>query len=239
MIKMANTKSVIVAQKTNGSLAGLYDAVRDDPEIREYLALADEHLGSIGFTEHGIRHGAKVAKWAGEILSALKRPAEEIELACIAGLLHDIGNFICREDHGQTGANLLYQILRRHAFSIRQLGLVLSAVGNHEEQYGQVYNTICAAVMIADKSDVHRSRVRNYDPSRGDMHDNVNYAVTESKLVVDAAVREIRLELKIDDTIASVMDYFEIFLSRMVMCRNAAAFLGCEFHISCNGRSIS
>lgn len=218
---------------------GLYEQIRDDPEISEFLKLADEHLGVIGYTEHGARHGSKVGKWAATILTELNQAPELSELARIAGYLHDIGNFICRTDHGQTGANLLYPILRRYPLTERQLGLVLSAIGNHEEQYGQVFNDICAAVVIADKSDVHRSRVRQYDPSRGDIHDDVNYAVTESKLVVESELREIRLELVIDDKIASVMDYFEIFMERMVMCRNASEFLGCSFRITCNGTSIS
>ena len=218
---------------------GLYERIRQDPEIIEYLKLADEHLGAIGYTEHGARHGSKVGKWAGMILAELDHDHVTCELARIAGFLHDIGNFVCRTDHGQTGANLLYPILRRYALTERQLGLILSAVGNHEEQYGQVFNNLCAAVVIADKSDVHRSRVRDYDPSRGDIHDDVNYAVTESKLVVEPELREIRLELVIDDKIASVMDYFEIFMERMVMCRNASEFLGCNFRITCNGTSIS
>jgi metal-dependent HD superfamily phosphatase/phosphodiesterase len=217
----------------------LYESIRDDPEIQAYLELADEHLGAIGYTEHGIRHATRVGKMAWQVLNDLGYPGEECELARISGFLHDIGNFICRTDHGQTGAGLLYPILRRFPLSHRQLGLVLSAIGNHEEQYGEVYNDICAAVMIADKSDVHRSRVREYDPSRGDIHDDVNYAVTESKLSINSGLKEIRLSLKIDDSIASVMDYFEIFLTRMVMCRSAAEFLGCDFNIECNGVAIS
>jgi metal-dependent HD superfamily phosphatase/phosphodiesterase len=217
----------------------LYQQIQEDPEIKAFLDLADEHLGVIGYTEHGARHGARVAKWAGLVLGELGFSKEDCELARVAGYLHDIGNFICRTDHGQTGACLLYPILRRYPFSERELGLVLSAIGNHEEQYGQVFNNICAAVVVADKSDVHRSRVRDYDPSRGDIHDDVNYAVTRSNLVVDKDLHEIRLELEIDDSIASVMDYFEIFLERMVMCRNACEFLGCSFRIVCNGTSIS
>ncbi|MBN2082650.1 HD domain-containing protein [bacterium] len=217
---------------------GLFEQIINDPQIQAFLALADEHLGVIGYTEHGARHGSRVAKWAGSILHDLGHSSEECSLARIAGYLHDIGNFICRENHGQTGATLLYPLLCKYPMTERQLGLVLSAVGNHEEQYGQVYNSICAAVMIGDKSDVHRSRVRDYDPSRNDIHDDVNYAVTRSQLLVDPNVHEIKLELQIDNNIASVMDYFEIFMERMVMCRNASQFLGCSFRISCNGTSI-
>ena len=216
-----------------------YSKIIKDPEIQEFLRLTDEHLGVIGFTEHGLRHATRVANWAGMILHELGFPKLDSELAQIAGFLHDTANFICRANHGQTGAALLYPILRSHLEDAHQLGLVLSAVGNHEEQYGQVFNNICAAVVIADKADVHRSRVRNYDPSRGDIHDDVNYAVTESVLLVDRVAREVTLQLTVDTSIASVMDYFEIFLERMVMCRSASAFLGCDFNIVCNGTLIS
>lgn len=217
----------------------LFEMIRNDDEIIELIKLANEHLGVIGFTEHGIRHSSIVARWAGSILSALDYSEEEVELARIAGFLHDIGNFICRTNHGQTGAAILYTMLSRFPFTTRQLGKVLSAVGNHEEQYGQCFNVTCAAVVLADKSDVHRSRVRAYDPANNDIHDDVNYAVTRSNLLVDADLREIRLDLDIDDEIASMMDFFEIFMSRMVMCKSSAAFLGCTFKISCNGTLVS
>jgi hypothetical protein len=217
----------------------LFERIKADPEIREFINLADEHLGAIGYTEHGLRHASRVGEWARLVLEQLGHPAEDCELAQIAGFLHDMGNFVCRTDHGQTGAGLLYVMLQRFGMSPRQLGLVLSAVGNHEEQYGQVFNKVCAAVVLADKADVHRSRVRSYDPAKGDIHDDVNYAVTRSELVVDSNLREVKLILEIDGSIASVMDYFEIFMVRMVMCRNAAAWLGCAFNITCNGLVIS
>jgi uncharacterized protein len=213
--------------------------ITQDIEVRAYLQLADDHLEAIGFTEHGIRHGSRVAQSSFDILQQLGSPVIEQELAWLAGFLHDLGNFICRTNHGQTGASMLYPILQRYELEARELGLVLSAIGNHEEQYGQVYNSICAAVMIADKADVHRSRVRHYDPGKGDIHDDVNYAVTRSTLIVDTELKVITLELELDPQIASVMDYFEIFMSRMVMCRNAAAFLGCEFCITANGTKLS
>jgi len=234
MNKLKQTKQLIEPSPQ----AGLFEQIKNDPEIREFLKLTDEHLGAIGFTEHGMRHASKVGTWAKEILEQLDFPTVDCELAQISGLLHDIGNFICRTDHGQTGAAILYVMLKRFDFTPRQLGLVLSAVGNHEEQYGQMFNNICAAVVLADKADVHRSRVRKYDPSKGDIHDDVNYAVTKSELIVDADLREIKLVLEIDSSIASVMDYFEIFLERMVMCRSASKFLGCDFNIVCNGVAI-
>ena len=217
----------------------LFEMIRNDEEIVELIKLANEHLGVIGFTEHGIRHASIVSRWSGAILSRLEYPDEEIELARIAGFLHDIGNFICRTNHGQTGAAILHTMLKRFPFSTRQLGKVLSAVGNHEEQYGQCYNITCAAVVLADKADVHRSRVRSYDPANHDIHDDVNYAVTRSELIVDPDLREVRLDLDIDSQIASMMDFFEIFMSRMVMCKSSAAFLGCTFKISCNGTEVS
>ncbi|MCB1216278.1 HD domain-containing protein [bacterium] len=217
----------------------LFELIRNDEEIIELIKLANEHLGVIGFTEHGIRHASIVARWSGSILSTLGYPDEEVELARVAGFLHDIGNFICRTDHGQTGASILYVMLKRFPFTTRQLGKVLSAVGNHEEQYGQCFNETCAAVVLADKADVHRSRVRAYDPANHDIHDDVNYAVTRSDLIVDPDLREIRLDLDIDGETASMMDFFEIFMSRMVMCKSSAAYLGCTFKISCNGTVVS
>ena len=233
--KLKNTS--VHTSELNTNARRRFWSVTQDPEIRAYLQLADDHLEAIGFTEHGIRHGSRVADGAHQILSQLGRGDEEQELAWLAGFLHDTGNFVCRTNHGQTGASLLYPILQRLGLTPRELGLVLSAIGNHEEQYDQVYNSICAAVMIADKADVHRSRVRDYDPGKGDIHDDVNYAVTRSTLKVDSSLKVITLELELDPNIATVMDYFEIFMSRMVMCKNAAEYLGCTFVITSNGTS--
>jgi metal-dependent HD superfamily phosphatase/phosphodiesterase len=217
----------------------LYEQIRADQQLAGYIVLSDQSLAAIGFTEHGLRHAMKVGYWAATVLHQLVRPVEEVELAYIAGYLHDIGNFICRENHGQSGALLLHQLLPRFGLTQLQLGTVMSAVGNHEEQYGTVYNAVCGAVMIADKSDVHRTRVREYDKAKKDIHDDVNYAVTQSGLEIDAAAKVVRLELAIDTSISSVMDYFGIFFSRMMMCRAAAEFLGCKFQIVANGALIS
>lgn len=216
-----------------------FPEIQRDTEINDFLRLANEHLGAIGYTEHGLRHASRVATFAGMVLEKLGHGAEEADLARIAGYVHDIGNFICRTNHGQTGATLLYPVLRRYPFTDRQLGVILSAVGNHEEQYGQVYNEVCAAVVVADKSDVHRLRVRHWEDGAGDIHDKVNYAVTKCTLEVDAVKRELRLELQVDDEIASVMDYFQIFLSRMEMCRSAANFLDCRFRLEINDTVLS
>jgi uncharacterized protein len=218
---------------------GVCKRVQLDPEITRLIEKANEHLGAIGYTEHGLRHANRVCNSAGMILEKLGYETHEVEMARVAGYLHDIGNFIGRTNHGQTGAAVLYTMLKRFELSFDDEAKVLSAVGNHEEQYGQVMNNTGAAVVIADKADVHRSRVRNYDPSKQDIHDHVNYAVTSSKLSVDTDKREIILDLIIDNQIASVMDYFNIFLQRMEMCQNAAKFLGCDFVLIANGARLS
>jgi metal-dependent HD superfamily phosphatase/phosphodiesterase len=217
----------------------LYEQVRANETITELIMLSDKYLGRIGYTEHGLRHAMKVGYFAALILHQLGFPGDQVDLAHVSGYVHDVGNFIARNNHGQTGAVLLFQLLREsHDLSIAELGIVMSAVGNHEEQYGNVYNSVCAAVIIADKSDVHRTRVRNYDNNKRDIHDDVNYAVTQSRLSIDKERKEIRLTLEIDTGIASVMDYFEIFLSRMTMCRDAANYLGCKFVIVANGSLV-
>lgn len=213
----------------------IFKKITSDPEVVQFLQLADQHLGIIGLTEHGYRHARLVGNNAARISQELGHSAEDVELARVAGYLHDVGNFVCRENHAQTGAILLFPLIRRYIDSDRQAGLILSAIGNHEEDSGQVSHAISAAVVIADKCDVHRSRVRHYDPALKDIHDQVNYSVTKSRLEIDAAKHEIRLELELDTEIASVMDYFNIFLNRMTMCQSAAEILGCMFHITCNG----
>jgi uncharacterized protein len=214
---------------------GIFTKITSDPEVVQFLQLADQHLGIIGLTEHGFRHARLVGNNSARILTELGYSAEDVELARIAGYLHDVGNFVCRANHAQTGAILLFPLIRRYIDSDYQAGLIISAIGNHEEDSGQVSHAISAAVVLADKSDVHRSRVRHYDPALKDIHDQVNYSVTKSKLEIDSAKREIRLELELDSEIATVMDYFNIFLSRMTMCQSAAEILGCRFHITCNG----
>lgn len=226
-------------QTATSTSAALFNAIAVDRRVADYLALADAHMAAIGYTEHGVRHAQRVAGGAALILHELGHLDRDVELARVAGYLHDVGNFVCRANHGQTAAILLSPILAEYIADPHEIGLVLSAIGDHEEEYGQVYNDICAAVMIADKADVHRSRVRAYDPDKHDIHDQVNYAVTRSQLIVDAQRHEIRIELEIDDAIATVMDYFEIFLARMVMCRNAAAFLGCKFRLVANHTELS
>lgn len=211
------------------------ERVRAHPLVDALIRAANEHLAAQGFTEHGFRHAELVARVSFNVLTHLGRSRREAELAEIAGYTHDIGNAIAREGHGQIGAALLVGILSELGMDPREVAIVAGAVGNHEEGVGQPVNVVSAALILADKSDVHRSRVQMRDPARFDIHDRVNYAVTRSFLRVDAAQRVARLELEVDTGIVPLMEYFEIFLSRMVMCRRAAEFLGCRFQLEMNG----
>ncbi|QGP90772.1 hypothetical protein MGLY_00830 [Neomoorella glycerini] len=208
--------------------------VKRDPEVDALIVKGNEHLGAMGFTEHSHRHLNLVAKISYNVLEHLGYDRRLAELAAIAGYLHDIGNVISRQDHGQTGALLAYRILTRLGMPTAEVATIVGAIGNHEEEYGQAVNTVGAALILADKSDVHRSRVRNNDISTFDIHDRVNYAVQHSFLRVDASRRTITLELTIDLSISTPMEYFEIFLTRMIMCRRAAAFLDCHFGLVVN-----
>ncbi|WP_406676529.1 HD domain-containing protein [Neomoorella carbonis] len=208
--------------------------VKRDPEVDALIVKGNEHLGAMGFTEHSHRHLNLVAKIGYNVLEHLGYDRRLAELAAIAGYLHDIGNVISRQDHGQTGALLAYRILTRLGMPAGEVATIVGAIGNHEEEYGQAVNTVGAALILADKSDVHRSRVRNNDISTFDIHDRVNYAVEHSFLRVDASRRTITLELTIDLSISTPMEYFEIFLTRMMMCRRAAAFLDCHFGLVAN-----
>lgn len=234
------TTGVIEVERPEAEAAeSLYALMQLDSEITDFINLADEHITVLGYTEHGLRHVKIVAERAGEIMEALGYTPTEVDHARVAGYLHDIGNFVSRHNHGQTGACLLYSMLKRFELTNRELGVILSAVGNHEESYGQAFNNIAAAVIIADKSDVHRTRVKVYDPNKRDIHDDVNYAVTDSQLEIDTEARDIHLRLTIDPQTASVMNYFQIFLSRMEMCRNAAQFLGCTFKLWINEMQVA
>ncbi|WP_277998894.1 HD domain-containing protein [Moorella sulfitireducens] len=212
--------------------------VKRDQEVDALIVKGNEHLGAMGFTEHSHRHLNLVARISYNVLEHLGYDRRLAELAAIAGYLHDIGNVISRQDHGQTGALLAYRILTRLGMPAGEVAVIAGAIGNHEEEYGQAVNTVGAALILADKSDVHRSRVRNNDISTFDVHDRVNYAVQHSFLRVDASRRTITLELTIDLSISTPMEYFEIFLTRMMMCRRAAAFLDCHFGLVANGARL-
>lgn len=214
------------------------DDILNDIEVQVLIARADKSLGVLGFTEHGARHAGVVAKTAASVMSRLGYSPRDAELACIAGYMHDIGNGITRLDHGIAAALLARDILMRLGMPPAEFVEVMCAIGNHEEEYGQPVSALAAAVILADKSEVHRSRVRAFDPATADMHDRVNMATTRSELKVDGVAKTITLELEVDTTITRPMHYFEIFLERMVMCRRAGEFLGCTFELTMNGNRL-
>jgi len=209
---------------------------RDD--IRTYLARADRNMESIGYTEHGFRHAEVASDRARHIMKALGRSEREAELAAIAGYLHDIGNVAARQEHGQVAVMIAHDVLRGMGMPPEELAEIMSGVGNHEEQYGDPFGPVAAAVIIADKSDVARSRVRNVNTLRYDEHDRVNYATISSALTVNHQRTMISLSLEIDTQLSAIMEYFELFLNRMVMSRRAAAALGCEFELVINGTKL-
>jgi uncharacterized protein len=206
--------------------------------VQTFMSLADKYLGEIGYTEHGFRHATLVARIGFNVLHRLGYDDRMAELAAIAGYLHDLGNFISRSLHSQSGAVITYDLLRDLGMSYKEIGIVLGAIGNHEEELGTPVNPVGAALIVADKSDVHRSRVRIKDPTLFDIHDRVNHAVERSFLRVDSEQRNLTLELTIDTELAEVMEYFEIFLARMIMCRRAAEHLDCQFKIEINGTKL-
>lgn len=210
------------------------DQVRADHTVQVTLEYANTVLGVMGYTEHGLRHGGITGHLAQQVLTDLGYPPREAELAAIAGFLHDIGNVVNRHDHAHSGALMAWSILGRLGMPVEEIVMVVAAIGNHDEGDGEVVNAITAAVMLADKSDVGRSRVRNLDLATFDEHDRVNYAVEHVRLVTDAAARTIILQLTVDSETSVAADYFELFLSRMLMCRRAARFLGCEFQLQIN-----
>lgn len=212
--------------------------VRQDAEVRAFIVRADKNLGVLGYTEHGARHAALVAAAASSLLLRLGHDAREAELAAIAGYLHDIGNGVSRLDHGIAAAILSRHILERLGMPAEEYVEVMCAIGNHEEEYGEPVSALAAAVILGDKSEVHRSRVRHPDPNTADIHDRVNLATTRSFLLVDGGARTITLDLDVDTSITQPMHYFEIFLDRMVMCRRAAEFLGCTFGMVMNGNRL-
>ena len=212
--------------------------VKAHPAVKTFIKLADESLGVLGYTEHGFRHAKIVSRDARKLLKGLDYDNREPERAAIAGYLHDLGNFISRQGHPQTGAAISYQILSELGMPLRDIGIVLGAIGNHEEGIGQPVSPEGAALILADKADVHRSRVRNKDMETFDIHDRVNFAAESSALSVDATRRTLTLELTIDTKISKIMEYFEIFLERMAMCRRAAEFLDCQFRLVINGSEL-
>lgn len=215
-----------------------YDEVRKNESVKIYIRQADASLAELGYTEHSFAHVGTVSDRAGKILSAIGCESRKIELAKIAGYMHDIGNIVNRVEHSQSGAVIAFRILDKMGMSPEDIATIVSAIGNHDEGTGNPVNEVAAALILADKTDVRRTRVRNSDFSKFDIHDRVNYSVEKSDLVIDAENKIIRLTLTIDTSISSIMDYFEIFLQRMLMCRRSAEKLGLAFKLLINGQEF-
>lgn len=214
------------------------EKVRCDALVKTFIEKGNAHLGEMGYTDHGPVHVSLVSDLARVILTKLGYDQRQVELAGIAGYMHDIGNVVNRNGHSQSGALMAMEILRRMGMLPEEIAVVGAAIGNHDEGSGHPVNAVAAALILADKSHVHRNRVRNTDVATFDIHDRVNYAVERSDLLIDEDKKVITMELAIDTKICPVMEYFEIFLSRMLMCRRAAAFLGCEFELIINGAKL-
>ena len=215
-----------------------YEKIKADAAIRTYISRADASLIALGYTEHSFAHVTKVAEMAGYILETLGYPARMVELAKIAGYLHDIGNLVNRVEHSQSGAVMAFRLLDERNFPAEEIALITTAIGNHDEGVGLPVNELAAALILADKSDVRRSRVRNQDPAGFDIHDRVNYSVTKSDLKINDDHSIIKLKLTVDTHYGSVMDYFEIFMERMILCRKAAEKLGMQFKLMINDQQL-
>jgi len=212
--------------------------IKNSEKIRIYIQKSDAALGALGYTDHGLYHVTKVANEARDILLTMGYPEREAELAWIAGFLHDIGNVINRTAHAQSGALLAFRLLEEMGSDPEETATIITAIGNHDETTSRPINPVCAAVVLADKSDVRYSRVRNQDPTTFDIHDRVNYAVKQSALTISQDKKVITLDMTLDTTQCAVMDYFEIFLSRMTLCRKAADNLGLQFALTVNGQQL-
>lgn len=215
------------------SLLTIKDIMKND-EVKQLLQASALQMTALGYTEHSFRHCRLVSNKCGDIMTVLGYEDRMIELARIAGYLHDIGNAVNRNNHDQTGAVLAYDLLRREGMSCEEAIIIMMAIANHDESVGIPVSPVAAALILSDKADVHRSRVTNRERATFDIHDRVNYAVTRSTLAIDATRKSALLNLEIDMEISAVMDYFEIFLIRMKMCRNAAKFLGLKFQLLIN-----
>ena len=215
-----------------------YEQIKDNETIQTYIAQADKSLAALGFTEHSFAHVTRVAEMAGYILSIMGHDPRTVEVAKIAGYLHDIGNLVNRVDHSQSGAVMAFRLLDNLGFAPREIATIVTAIGNHDEGTGVPVDEVAAALILADKSDVRRSRVRNQDIQSFDIHDRVNYSVTKSELKINEARTLIKLKLTVDTRFGSVMDYFEIFMGRMLLCRKAAEKLGLQFKLMINEQQL-
>ena len=211
-----------------------YDMIRKDEAIRTYITRADESLIALGYTEHSFAHVTKVAEMGGYILETLGYPEKDIELVKIAGFLHDIGNLINRVEHSQSGAVMAFRILDKMGMEPENIAAVVTAIGNHDEGTGVPVNPVAAALILADKSDVRRSRVRVTDMKDFDIHDRVNYSVTKSELKINEKKTNVKLKLTVDTHFSPVINYFEIFMNRMILCRKAAEALDLDFKLIIN-----
>lgn len=212
--------------------------VRKNPEVQALVSGAQQQLSVLGYTEHSVRHTAIVSERAGKILQDLGYPPERVELARIAGYLHDIGNCVNRQNHAHTGAILAYNILKDMGMDVQSRTEIMTAIGNHDEGTGTAVSDISAALILADKSDVHRNRVIKTNIAAFDKHDKVNYAVTDAQLILDKEKRKIVLNIKIDTEICPVLDYFEIFIDRMIMSKYAAKYLKIWFELIINDTKL-
>ena len=215
-----------------------FETVRNNEAIKIYIERANESLRALGYTEHSFPHVLKVADTASYILRTMGYSEREAELAKIAGYLHDIGNLVNRHEHAQSGAVMAFRILDNLGADAADIATIVTAIGNHDEGTAEAVNPVAAALILADKTDVRRSRVRNPDITTFDIHDRVNYAVTSSKTEIDSDKKAISLTLEVDTEMCAVMDYFEIFLNRMILCRKAAAKLGLVFQLNINGQRL-
>ncbi len=215
-----------------------YEQIRQDEAIKVYITQADASLGALGFTEHSFAHVCRVAEMTGYIMQTLGYDNRTVELAKIAGYLHDIGNLVNRVEHSQSGAVMAFRILDKMGFPAEEISLIVTAIGNHDEGTGVPVNPLAAALILADKSDVRRSRVRTKDMEKFDIHDRVNYSVTKSELKINEAHTLVKLKLSVDTHFSSVMDYFEIFMNRMILCRQAANKLGLQFKLMINEQQM-
>ena len=215
-----------------------FDMIRSSPEIRTYITQADASLTALGFTEHSFAHVGKCAHVAAQILTELGYTPREVELAQIAAYMHDIGNVVNRHDHAQTGAVMAFRILDKMGMEPADVAAVITAIGHHDDPTAFPVNPVAAALILADKTDVRRSRVRNNDVINFDIHDRVNYAVERSEVLLDTVSGTVTLSLTINTQVCAVMDYFEIFLQRMVLCRKAAEFFHLQFHLEINGQIL-
>lgn len=210
------------------------DDLKHNHDVKVYLTRSTEYLSRLGFTEHGLRHAGLVSSRAFQVLSELGYQERDCQLAAVAGYLHDVANMVNRFNHGGIGAAIAYNILDTLGMAAEEIALVISAIGNHEEERGHAVNHVASALILADKSDVHRSRVTNKDFAKFEIHDRVNYAAHDSDIDVDSDRRIVTLDITIDTKICPIMEYFEIFLDRMVMSRRAAEYLDCTFQLVIN-----